>query len=73
MAVKRAQTNHLCDQCSGGRGYAPPRSDGDKGKTSKVVITKVGIVAVLYLFLDKSVDVAGKALKEKDIIFVKNS
>ena len=29
--------------------------------------TKVGIVADLYLFLDKSVDVAGKALKEKSI------
>ena len=26
-------------------------------------------MADLYLFLDKSVDVAGKALKEKDIIF----
>ena len=46
-----------------------PRSDGDKAKTSKVAITKVGIVADLFLFLDKSVDVAGKVLKEKDIIF----
>ena len=69
MAVKWAQTNHLWDLGSGGRGHALPRSDGDKAKTSKVAITKVGIVADLYLFLDKSVDVAGKALKEKDIIF----
>jgi hypothetical protein len=30
-------------------------------------------VANLYFFFDKFVDVAGKALKEKDIIFVKNS
>jgi len=29
----------------------------------------VGNVADLYFLLDKSVDVAGKALKEKDIIF----
>ena len=57
----------------GGREHALPRSDGDKAKTSKVAITMVGIVADLYLFLDKYVDVAGKALKEKDIIFVKNS
>ena len=55
------------------RGHALPRSDGDKAKTSKVAITMVGIVADLHLFLNKSVDVAGKALKEKDIIFVKNS
>ena len=40
------------------------KSDGDKAKTSKVAITNVGNVADLYLFLDKSVDVAGKALKE---------
>ena len=39
----------------------------------KVAITKVGIVSDLYLFLDKSVDVAGKALKETYIIFSKNS
>ena len=68
MTVKWAQTNHLWDLGSGGIGYALPRSDGDKAKTSKVAITKVGIVADLYLFLDKSVDVAGKALKEKVIM-----
>ena len=73
MAVKWAQTNHLWDLGSDGRGHALPRSDGDKAKTSKIAITEVGIVADIYLFLDKSVDVAGKALKEKDIIFVKNS
>ena len=73
MAVKWAQTNHLWDPGSGSWAYALARSDGDKAKTSKVAITKVGIVADLYLFLDKSVDVASKALKEKDIIFVKNS
>ena len=55
------------DQGSGGRGYALARSDGDKAKTSKVAITNVVNVADLYLILDKSVDVAGKALKEKDI------
>ena len=69
MAVKWAQTNHLWNPGTGGRAYALPRSDGDKAKTSKVAITKVGIVADLYLILDKSVDVIGKALKEKDIIF----
>ena len=68
MAVKWTQTNHLWDLGSGGRGHALPRSNGDKAKTSKVAISnKVGILADLYL--DKSVDVAGKALKEKDIIF----
>ena len=45
------------------------RSNVDKAKTSWVAITKVGYVADLNFFLDKSVDVAGKALKEKDIIF----
>ena len=63
----------MSDAGSGGRVNALTRSDGDKAKTSKVAITKVGNVADLYFFLDKSVDVAGKALKEKDIIFVKNS
>ena len=45
------------------------RSDVDKAKTSWVAITKVGNVADLYVLLDEYVDVAGKALKEKDIIF----
>ena len=70
MAVKWAQTNHLWDPDTGGRACALPRCDGDKVKTSKVAVTKVGNVADVYLFLDKSVDVAGKALKEKDIIFL---
>ena len=73
MAVKWAQTNHLWDPGSGGRAYVLARSDVDKAKTSWVAITKVGNVADLNFFLDKSVDVAGKALKEKDTIFVKNS
>ena len=41
------------------------RSDVDKAKTSWVAINK----ADLYFFLNKSVDAAGKVLKEKDIIF----
>ena len=45
------------------------RSDVDKAKTSWVAINKVGNVADLYFILKKSVDAAGKALKEKDIIF----
>ena len=46
-----------------------PDPIGDKAKTSMVAITKAGNVADLYFFLDKSVDVAGKAQKEEDIIF----
>ena len=73
MAIKWAQTNQLWNPGSDGRAYVLARSDVDKAKTSWVAITKVGNVADLYFFFDKFVDVAGKALKEKDIIFVKNS
>ena len=70
MAIKWAQTNHLWNPGSDGRAYVLARSDVDKAKTSWVAINK----ADLYFFLNKSVDAAGKVLKEKDTIFrVKNS